>query len=65
MSSAEEERVELKLDDELFRFNNPPDDLFHRFLVDDVSDLVEVWNGGLLASQLAINEDNTPSLIKL
>ena len=65
MSSAEDERVELKLDDELFRFNNPPDDLFHKFLVDDVSDLVEGGCDVLLASQLAINEDNTPSRIKL
>ena len=65
MNSTEEDRVELVLDDELFRFNNPPGDLFHKFRVNDNSDLVGGWYGGLVVSQLAINEDKTPSLIKL
>ena len=38
MSSAEEDLVELILDPELVRFNNPPGDLFHKFRVNEKSD---------------------------
>ena len=38
MGSAEDDLVEVILEPELFRFNNPPGDLFHKFRVNEKSD---------------------------
>lgn len=64
INSADELRVELLLEPELFRFRRPAGDLFQRLLVNDNSDL-DVAECCVCASQLAMKEARTPSRIKL
>lgn len=66
MSSTDDERDELVLDDE-FRFNRLLGDLFQRFRVNEGSarDAGEADDAVALASQLAMNEASAPSRIRL
>lgn len=63
MSSAEDERVEVPLEVELFRLSRLAGDLFHMFRVNEGSDLM--GDGCTFASQCAMNEARTPSRMRL
>ena len=68
MSSVDEERVEVPLDEDGLRFSRAPGDLFHRLRVNEGS--VFPFDGEpmfafVLASQLAINDARALSRIRL
>jgi predicted phage tail protein len=67
INSTDDDRVELLLELESFRFNNEAGDLFHKLRVNEISDLAVDGADVLIfvASQLAINDASTPSLMRL
>jgi hypothetical protein len=68
MSSMDEERVEVPLDEDGLRFSRAPGDLFHKLRVNEGSAFAfdgEPMFAFVLASQLAINDARALSRIRL